>query len=95
MELKEKLHQAELEIEVLKSVRNDVISPIPQLKLPEEENSIAFTPVNRTVHGKSRTSSNDNFLLKSIEGPSRSRCKNAGAVIGDLVHKLKSARKYR
>ena len=95
MELKAKLQQAELEIEVLKSVRNDVISPIPQLKLPEEENSIAFTPVNRTVQGKSRSSSNDNFLLKSFEALSRSRCKNAGAVIGDLVHKLKSARKYR
>jgi hypothetical protein len=95
LELNEKLQIAEKEIEMLKSVRNDVLSPIPQLKIPDEENSINFTPVNRTGQPKSRSSSNDNFFGKSVEGFLKSQPKRAKAVIGDLVHKLKSARKYR
>jgi len=94
--LNEKLENAEREIEMLKSVRQEEFSPISQIKLQdEEENSIALTPANRTVQVKSRTSSNDAFMLRSIEGFGRNKLKKAGAVIGDLVLKLKSARKFR
>lgn len=93
--MNEKLENAEREIELLKSVRNEEFSPIPQVKLQEEENSIALTPANRTVQAKSRASSKDGFMMKSIEGFGRSKLKKAGAVIGELVHKLKSARKFR
>lgn len=93
--LNEKLENAEREIEMLKIVRHEEFSPIPQIKLQEEENSIALTPANRTVQIKSRTSSNDGFMLRSIEGFGRNKLKKAGAVIGDLVLKLKSARKFR
>jgi hypothetical protein len=90
--LTHRLESAEKEIAMLKSVGKDELSPIPQIRMPDEELSIHFTPVSRG-YIKSRNSSVDTGLNRSVETSIKPRTRRAGAAIGNLVAKLQSVRK--
>ena len=80
---------------MLKNMRNENLSPIPETKAIEEDASLNFTPANKSNHPKSRNSSVDTFVNRSMDVSVRMKTRRAGAAIGDLVSKLRSTRKFR
>ncbi|OMJ66662.1 hypothetical protein SteCoe_36421 [Stentor coeruleus] len=99
-ELKDQLDYAQKEIAMLKSLRKEVLSPIPQIKV-EEDISLNFTPVamqnhitGNGNHAKSRKSSIDTAANKSIDLSMRLKNRKAGAAINDLVSKLRNGRRH-
>ena len=90
--LKGKLESAEKEIETLKAGGIELLSPI-NVKVFEEDVNIPSTPVRPYM--KSRNTSMDSFVNRSVDTSTRIKNRRAGAAIGDLVSKLKSSRKGR
>ena len=94
-DLQKRLENAENEISSIGNIENSILSPIPQRKVVEEELSINLTPVNKNNYHKSRNSSVDTFINRSVDVSTRIKNRRAGAAIGDLVTKLRSSRKIR
>ena len=85
----------EQEIVMVKNGKSELMSPIPEIKVIEEDVSVNLTPANKSIYFKSRNSSVDAFVNRSMDLSSKIRTRRAGAAIGDLVSKLRSTRKFR
>ena len=79
---------------MLKTVKNENLSPIPQVKA--EDITISFTLANaKNNNPRSRNSSVDSFVNRSLDISTKIKTRKAGAAIGDLVSKLRSSRKSK
>ena len=82
--LKGKLESAEKEIETLKAGGIELLSPI-NVKVFEEDVNIPSTPVRPYI--KSRNTSMDSFVNRSVDTSTRIKNRRAG-VVGTIMAKL-------